>query len=101
MEDYHHGMYTTASATDSQAFYNATEDLRADLAANQAELNAIQASTNPDPARIKTLTRTIVKQQDQLRVQAEKYNMTGTDGTGYCPYSGYGHHGGGHMMGWN
>ena len=100
MGDHHDGMYTTANSTDRQAFYDATVDLRADLAANQAELNAIQATDNPDPAKIKTLTRKIIKQQDQLRVQAEKYNLNGTDNDDYCPYSGYGHHGG-HMMGWN
>lgn len=101
MGDRHGVRYHTANTADRQAYYNATEDLRATLAGDQAELNAIQTGTNPDPAQINTLTRKIVKEQDQLRAQAEKYHVIGTDDdSGYCPYYGQGHHGG-HMMGWD
>ena len=101
------------NAKDRQAFYDNTEDLRANLAADQAERAAVMAGENPDPERVRALTEKIVKQQTQLRKQAGKYNVTlmgpGSGmghGGGNCNFGGQGrngggHHGrGGHMMNW-
>ena len=104
MGNHHDGRYTTNNTGDRQAFYDATQDLRASLAADQAELNAVLAKDNPDSAKIKDLSLKIVKEKDQLREQAEKFQTATADDDDFCPgygHGGYGHGGYGHMMGWN
>lgn len=96
----HGGMHYSANTGDQQAFYDNTTEIRAALAADRAELDAILTKDNPDSAKIKTLTADIVKQQDELRKQAVKYNVNGMGmdfDDNYCGHNGNGHHG--HMMG--
>lgn len=95
---------------DRQAFYDQTADLRASLSANLAERAAIMSDDNPSPERVRALTETIAKQQDDLRKQAGKYNVTlmgagmgmGMGNNGYCTNDGFhqNHRGqtGKHMM---
>lgn len=55
---------------DRQAFYDSTAALRASLAADQAELNALMSGNNPDPKRARALSESISKSQDELMRQA-------------------------------
>jgi Spy/CpxP family protein refolding chaperone len=85
-------MHYTRTTTDRQAYYDNTVAIRAAITADNAELNAVLAKDKPDEARVKTLTQDLVKQRDELRKQAEKYNVHGmgmmAQGMGYdghCP----------------
>ena len=56
-----------------QSFYDNTAILRATLAADQAELDALMVGDNPDPKRARALSESISKSQDELRRQAGSY----------------------------
>jgi hypothetical protein len=63
--------------TDSyQAFYKDTQELRSSIAADQAELNALMAGTNPDPKRARELSLKISKSENELRAKAQEYNIS-------------------------
>lgn len=69
---------TDTTATDTanqQAFYEQTATLRAHLAADRAELQALLHSNTPDTSRIRSLSENITKEGDTLREQAIKYNV--------------------------
>ena len=100
----------TANPTNQQDFYEKTAALRATLAADQAEYNALMAGNNPDPKRIRTLAENISKAQDELRSVAGNYtgSMMGPGGGHHLAMNGNGHNGqephmngsrGGHMNG--
>ncbi|MDA8404858.1 MAG: hypothetical protein M0Z56_11810 [Desulfobacteraceae bacterium] len=90
----HGGIHSATITSDQQAFDKNTIEIRATLTADRAELSAILAKNNPDSAQIKALSLDIVKQNDELRKQAEKYNVK-TMGMGQGNCGEYGH---GHMM---
>jgi hypothetical protein len=58
---------------DQQTVYDNSAELRATLAADQAELNALMMGSNPDPKRVRTLSENISKSQDELRRQTGGY----------------------------
>jgi len=75
---------------DLDAFFKDTQALRASIAADRAELNALMAGTNPDPQKARTLSENISKTQNELRAKAQQYNISGPmGGQGYGPGGGY------------
>ncbi|WP_157470107.1 hypothetical protein [Desulfobulbus elongatus] len=64
-----------ANTADQQAYYDQTATLRSNLAADRAELQALINSNSPDAKRIRTLSENITRGHDELRQQAEKYNV--------------------------
>ncbi len=83
---------TAANTTNQQAFFAQTTTLRANLAADSAELEALLHSNTPDTSRIRTLSENITTERDTLRQQAIKFNvaqmgyggmMTAGEGCGY------------------
>ncbi|MGD9823181.1 Spy/CpxP family protein refolding chaperone [Desulfobacter sp.] len=72
---------------DLDAFFKDTQALRASIAADQAELSALMAGTNPDPQKARTLSENISKTQNELRAKAQQHNIPGPmggPGGGYC-----------------
>lgn len=88
------GTANPANPNDQQAFYDNTTTLRASLAADQAELNALMVGGNPDPKRVRALSENISKSQDELRRQAGSYAapMMGHGGS-HMAMNGYDHNG--------
>lgn len=80
-----------------QSFINDTQDLRASIAADRAELNALMAGENPDPQRARTLSERISQSEKQLRTKAHQHNVPGRMGNrGYgwgwnCGINGHNH----------
>ena len=77
---------------DVDAFLKETQALRASIAADRAELNALMAGTNPDPQKARALSENISKTRNELRAKAQQHNISGPmggPGNGYC---GNGHH---------
>lgn len=58
-----------------QKFLDDTAEVRTSLAADQAELNAVMRSDNPDSARVRTLTETIIQKQAKLSAAAREHNV--------------------------
>jgi hypothetical protein len=74
-----------------QGFFDNTAQLRQDLAAKQAEHNALMARSNPDPKRVAELSKQITSLHDQLRAKARSYNMPVPRGNyGHGPMGAYG-----------
>ena len=88
------GTGNPANPMDQQAYYDNTAALRASLAADQAELNALMKGNNPDPKRARALSESISKSQDELRRQAGSYAapMMGHGGS-HMSMNGYDHNG--------
>ena len=61
----------------SQQFLDETKDLQTRLAADQVELNAIMAGTNPDSKRVRELSENIATAQIDLE---NKYRTSGYGG---------------------
>lgn len=68
---------------DQQSFFDNTAALRASLAADQAELHALMMSNDPDPKRVRALSETISKSQDELRRQSGGYPVMMGPGGSY------------------
>jgi len=66
---------TPTTNTNQQTFFDQTATLRANLAADRAELQALNAAKSQDTKRIRTLSENISKSEDELRVQARKNNV--------------------------
>lgn len=89
---------------DQQEFYDKTAPFRASLAADQAELNALMVGDNPDVKRIRALSESISKSQDELRRLAGNYGASIFEHGGAhmgmnCYQGGQGHHTNGQMNG--
>lgn len=87
---------------DQQEFFDKTATLRASLAADQAELNALMMGDTPDVKRIRSLSESISKSKDELRRLAGNYgpSMFGHGGAYMginCCQGGQGHQMNGHM----
>ena len=85
--------FNTNSFTEGnyQGFFDNTAQLRQDLAAKEAEHNALMARSNPDPKRTAELSKQITSLHDQLRAKARSYNMPAPRGNyGHGPMRGYG-----------
>lgn len=77
-----------------QSFYDNTATLRATLAADQAELDALMVGDNPDPKRARALSESISKSQDELRRQAGSYATPKMGhGGSHMAMNGYDHKG--------
>ncbi len=92
----------TPTPPPQQEFFDQTGTMRANLAADRAELRVLLNSNSQDTKRIRSLSENISKNQDSLRQQALKYNMPfrghGGRMTGIaCGYGGNGMYGGGRM----
>lgn len=70
----------------NRAFMDSTVQLRSDLAAKQAEYNALMTQKNPDPKRAAQLSREISTLNEQMRVKAREYANNG-GGYGNTPYN--------------
>lgn len=96
------GNYRSAAPTGyNQAFVNETAQLRADLAAKQAQYTALLAQPGADPEQTGKVSQEIVAIQGQLRAKAQAYGVTGPWHNGYAhggPMGNYGH--GGYYCGW-
>ena len=66
---------TPATNTNQQTYLDQTATLRANLAADRAELHALVAAKSQDTKRIRTLSENISKAEDELRLQARKNNV--------------------------
>lgn len=66
---------TPTTNTNQQTFFDQTATLRANLAADRAELHALIAAKSQDTKRIRTLSENISKADDELRLQARKNNV--------------------------
>lgn len=66
---------TPTTNTNQQTFFDQTATLRANLAADRAELHALIAAKSQDTKRIRTLSENISKSEDELRLQARKNNV--------------------------
>jgi len=60
-----------------QTFINDTQDLRASISADRAELNALMAGTNPAPQKARALSEKISHSENELRSKAQEYNVAG------------------------
>lgn len=94
----------STDSTNQQEFYDKTSTLRASLAADRAELNVLMIGDNPDVKRIRELSESISKSQDELRRLAGNYDpsMFGHGGAHMgmnCGQGGQGHHMSGQMSG--
>ena len=67
-----------------QNFQKETTDLRAGLAADMAEMNALMAGTNPDAKRVRALSESISAKQSQLAEIARKDNIQSFDDDWSC-----------------
>lgn len=66
---------TPTTNTNQQTYLDQTATLRANLAADRAELHALVAAKSQDTKRIRTLSENISKAEDELRLQARKNNV--------------------------
>ncbi len=67
-----------------QAFQKETATIRSSMAADEAELNAIMAGTNPDAKRARALSESISDKQNQLAEAARKHNIQSVGNGLYC-----------------
>jgi Spy/CpxP family protein refolding chaperone len=79
-----------------QSFNNDTQALRSSIAADRAELNALMAGANPDSKRARELSEQISKSENELRIKAQEYNVSGSGMMGYgngwnCGINGHNH----------
>jgi Spy/CpxP family protein refolding chaperone len=83
------GMMNGAGANDaeSQKFLAETKDIRVQVAADRAELNALMAGQNPDSKRVRELSESIAANQITLQEKSQAYGW------------GNGRMNGGRMMG--
>ncbi len=96
---------TVANATVDPALYqkfmDETQALRDQIILDRAELDAVMAGTNPDPAKARAITQKIVDARNQMRVKAKELGLPA--GCGMGDFMGRGHgmkHGKGHGMGY-
>lgn len=70
-----YGMMYGSGATDaeSQKFLDETKEIRIQIAADQAELNALMAGQNPDSKRVRELSENIATNQLALQEKARAY----------------------------
>lgn len=70
-----YGMMYGNGATDveSQKFLDETKDIRIQIAADQAELNALMAGDNPDSKRVRELSESIATKQITLQEKSRDY----------------------------
>jgi hypothetical protein len=59
---------TPTTNTNQQTYLDQTATLRANLAADRAELHALVAAKSQDTKRIRTLSENISKAEDELRL---------------------------------
>lgn len=78
---------TGVNDAESQKFINDTKEIRVQLAADSAELNALMANPNPDSKRVRELAENIATIQLTLQEKSQVYGV------------GNGRMHGGHMMG--
>lgn len=83
------GMMYGAGINDaeSQKFLTETKDIRVQITADRAELNALMAGQNPDSKRVRELSESIAAKQITLQEKAQDYGW------------GYGRMNGRRMMG--
>jgi zinc resistance-associated protein len=92
----------------SEAYYNKTAQMRAELGVKRAELNAVAVAPNPDAAKINALSKDVgdlmgklVAERTQFRIQvAKEIGVSALGGRGFGPHhgsmgGGYGPMGGG------
>ncbi len=85
-----------------QEFFDKTAQVRADLTAKQAELNALSYAPNADQAKVASLAKevgqlhaTLITEQSAFRAKAAKEIGNFAAAPGYCPgYGGRGGYGG-------
>lgn len=78
---------TGVNDAESQKFFNETKEIRVQIAADRAELNALMAGPNPDSKRVRELSESIATNQLTLQEKSQAYGL------------GNGRMYGGHMMG--
>ena len=66
-----------------RAFQKDTATIRLSMAADEAELDAIMAGSDPDPTRARALAESIAAKQSQLAEAAQKSNLQLGNGW-YC-----------------
>jgi hypothetical protein len=62
----------------NSAFMDDTVQLRSDLAAKQAEYNALMVQKNPDPKRAAQLSREVSSLNEQIRTKAREFANNGS-----------------------
>ena len=93
----HGNNYTDYNNSTNQSFYNDTQALRASIAADRTELNALMKGTTPDSQRARALSMQISKSENELRNKAQEYHVSGRIGMmGYgrgwsCGIAGHNH----------
>lgn len=78
---------TGATNAESQKFFDETKDIRVQIAADKAELDALMSNQNPDSKRVRELTESIANNELTLQEKARAYgwhngNMNGRHMTG-------------------
>lgn len=58
-----------------QEFFNQTKEIRVQIAADRAELNALMAGANPDSKRVRELTESIATNQLTLQEKSQAYGL--------------------------
>jgi len=81
MNGYRQGTFDDAAY---QTYQKDTADIRAGLAADMTELNALMAGTNPDAKRARALSESISAKQNQLVEAARKNNIKPVGNGWYC-----------------
>lgn len=61
------------SDADRQKFLNETKDIRVQMAADRAELDALMVSQNPDSTRVRELSESIALSQITLQEKSQSY----------------------------
>jgi len=89
MMNYYQGDADDIDNAAYQTFQKDTADLRAGIAADTAELNALMAGTNPDAKRARALSESISAKQNQLAEAARKNNIQPSGNGWNCNGSGY------------
>lgn len=65
----------------NSAYYEETANLRSEIAADRAELDALMRSPDPDPERARNLAQEISRNEERLRTL-----QANSQGYGACPY---------------
>lgn len=63
-----------ANDAESQKFFDETKDIRIQIAADRAELNALMAGDNPDSKRVRELSESIATKQITLQEKSRDYD---------------------------
>ena len=58
---------------ESQKYFTETKDIRVEIAADRAELNALMAGQNPDSKRVRELSESIAENQFTLQEKSQAY----------------------------